>query len=248
MVFSLLNMQEDWRFKESPHVVEGGLRAYAGVPLRFETEFGQHIAFGSLCVASNSPQAALSKPQQRSLARLADWIVSDIIHCARARRQRERRHMLELLTTLDRQCDEGHNMELAIPDMLHRLYPGTDTGVYYTSDGHVQLQGGTDFPVSELEHGLWEDCDHFDYLLKKLNHHDLVASRVIRVVATQCVSQRTPTFLIVGSKDFKQVFDDIDSWFVQMCATILSRYWNGRTLKDALAAKENFLRGITHQV
>jgi hypothetical protein len=40
-------MAEDWRFRESPHVEQGGLRAYAGAPLRFETEFGEVVAFGS---------------------------------------------------------------------------------------------------------------------------------------------------------------------------------------------------------
>ncbi|KAH7383212.1 hypothetical protein BKA66DRAFT_463353 [Pyrenochaeta sp. MPI-SDFR-AT-0127] len=247
-VFSLLNMVDDWRFKESPHVEQGGLRSYAGVPLRFETEFGEHVAFGSLCVASNSPQEQLSTSQQRSLARLADWIVSDIVHSARARRQRERRRMLEILTKVQKLCDEDVNMEEVIPEMLREVYPSTTVAIHQATDGKIDLEGGTIFRTSELEHGLWEDCNYFDYVIKELNHQEMVASRVVRVISTQCVSQRTPTFLVVGSKDFRLVFDDVDSWFVQMFATILCRYWQGQALKEAMAAKETFLRGITHQL
>jgi signal transduction histidine kinase len=33
-----------------------------------------------------------------------------------------------------------------------------------------------------------------------------------------------------------------------MCAASLCRYWQDRALKEALRAKETFLRGITHQL
>jgi signal transduction histidine kinase/ActR/RegA family two-component response regulator len=241
-------MNEDWRFKESPHVAEGGLRAYAGVPLRFDTEFGEHVAFGSLCVASNTPQEDLSVAQQRSLAQLADWVVADIIHSARARRHRERRHMLELTARMQTLCDQGANMEETIIKMLQEVYPSATIGVYRTTTGYIHLEGGTDLETSDLVHGLWEDCDQFDHMIKEFNHQDLIASRIVRVIAAQCSSERTPTFLLVGSKNFGQVFDDVDSGFIQMCATTLCRYWQSRILKEALAAKDTFLRGITHQL
>jgi CheY-like chemotaxis protein len=241
-------MAEDWRFKGSPHVEQGGLRAYAGVPLHFETEFGEHVAFGSLCVASNSPQPALSSAQQRSLARLADWIVSDIVHSARARRQRERRQILELISNLHKLCDTGSNMEEVVVQTLQNFYPNATVGLHEMVDGHILLEGGTDLQISQLQHGLWEDSDHFDHMINDYNHQEMVASKVIRVVATQCASQRTPTFLLVGSKNFRHVFDDVDSGFIHTCATILCRYWQGRALQEALVAKDNFLRGITHQL
>lgn len=241
-------MVEDWRFKESPHVEQGGLRAYAGVPLRFETEYGEHVAFGSLCVASNSVQEPLSMGQQKSLGRLADWIVADIVHSARARRQRDRRRMLDFLAKAQKQCDEDVNMEEAIPEMLSEAYPSTTVGIYKAADGQIILDGGTVLRTSEVEHGLWEDCDYLDYVIEQFNHEEMVAPRVVRAIATQCLSPRIATFLVVGSKDFRLVFDDVDSWFVQMCATILCRYWQGQALKEAMAAKETFLRGITHQL
>lgn len=41
-VYMLTNMLEDWRFSESPHVRLGGLRSYAGVPLRLKSATGEH--------------------------------------------------------------------------------------------------------------------------------------------------------------------------------------------------------------
>ncbi|KAJ4371573.1 hypothetical protein N0V83_004792 [Neocucurbitaria cava] len=247
-IFSLLDMAKDWRFEKSPHVENGGLRAYAGAPLKFETEFGEQVAFGSLCVASNSVQEELSETQQTSLARFADWIVADIIHSAKARRQRERRRMQEVLDQAQKLCDEGVDMTEAIPKILQEYYPDTTVGVHRTVDGQIVLDGGTVFKTVELEHGLWEDTEQCDYIIERHNNQIMVSSRVIRIIAAQCTSQRIPTFLVVGCKDFRRVFDDVDAWFVHMCATILCTYWQSGLLKEALEAKETFLRGITHSL
>ncbi|KAF3037764.1 hypothetical protein E8E12_000431 [Didymella heteroderae] len=247
-VFTLLNMSEDWRFRESPHVEVGGLRAYAGAPLRFETEFGEHVAFGSLCVASNSVQEPLSKEQQRSLARLADWIVADIIHAHRAQRQRERRQMLDRLQQLTKLLDQDVNLEEAVKDMLHEVYPGSLVKVMQAQDNVLDLGDGTKMLTADIEHGLWEDSDYFEYLIENLNHQEPIAHRSIRTVTSQCASQRIRTYLVVGTRDFRDVYDDVDAWFVEMCAASLCRYWQDRELKEALRAKETFLRGITHQL
>lgn len=241
-------MSEDWRFRESPHVDIGGLRAYAGAPLRFDTEFGEHVAFGSLCVASNSAQDPLSKEQQASLARLADWIVSDIIQAHKARRQRERREMLDRLTRLQKLLETDRNMEEVVQEMLTEMYPGSLVKILITRDDTLHLEQGTSVLTEHIEHGLWEDSEYFDYMIENLNHHDPVAHKPIRIVTSQCASQRTPTFLVVGTRDFRDVYDDIDAWFIQMCATTLCRYWQNQVLKEALQAKEKFLRGITHQL
>ncbi|KAF2690448.1 hypothetical protein K458DRAFT_399757 [Lentithecium fluviatile CBS 122367] len=235
-IFSLLNMVEDWRFRESPHVRHGGLRAYAGVPLRFETEFGEHVAFGSLCVASNSEQHPLSQSQQIALARLADWIVADIVHSARVRRQRERRWMQELLSQAQKQCDRHEDFEEAVIETLHQVYPTSTISIQQLHNRQVSFEGRIDIPIEEFDHGLWEDVNYFDYLIENLNHQDLIAPRVVRVVGAECEDARIPTFLVVGSKDFRRVFDDVDSW------------WHNQALREALTAKENFLRGITHQL
>jgi signal transduction histidine kinase/CheY-like chemotaxis protein len=240
-------LANDWRFEKSPHVDQGGLRAYAGVPLKFETEFGEHVAFGSLCVASNSAEALLSKSEQQSLVRLADWVVTDIVHSARIRRQQERRRMMELISSAQQQCDNHVNMEETIPELLREVYSGTTVSLHHTRDGQVTL-GATTFRTAELQLGLWEDTQYFDYIIEKANHLDVKTSRAVRAIAAQCTNQRTPTFLVVASNDFRMVFDDVDSWFVHMCANILCRFWQARALREALTAKETFLRGITHQL
>ncbi|KAJ4381764.1 hypothetical protein N0V86_003129 [Didymella sp. IMI 355093] len=247
-IFTLLNMSEDWRFRESPHVEVGGLRSYAGAPLRFQTEFGEHVAFGSLCVASNEVQESLSKEQQRSLARLADWIVADIVHAHRSRRQRERRQMSDRLAQLMKLLEKDVDLEEAVKDMLHEVYPGSLVKIMQTQDGILNLGDGTNVLTADVEDGLWEDSDYFEYLIENLNHQEPVAHRSIRIVTCQCASQRIPTYLIVGTRDFRNVYDDVDAWFVQMCAVSLCRYWQDRALKEALRAKETFLRGITHQL
>ncbi|PSN73363.1 hypothetical protein BS50DRAFT_582905 [Corynespora cassiicola Philippines] len=247
-IFAMQNMLEDWRFRESPHVQYGGLRAYAGAPLRFETEFGDHVAFGSLCVASNAEQEQLSEEQQTSLAQLADWIVADIIQSARIRRQRDRRRLLELLGKAQESCDQDQNAEEFILEMLQDVYPSTTVNIQRSTERQISFGDQTQFPTSDLEHGLWEDGDYFDYMIEHQNHLDLVAPRVIRAIVAPCASQHEPTFLCVGSNDFRRVYDDVDSWFVHVCGTILCRYWQGLALKEALTAKSNFLRGITHQL
>ena len=151
-------MADDWRFQESPHVEQGGLRAYAGVALRFDTEFGEHTAFGSLCVASNNKQEPLSKSQQMSLVRLADWIVADIIHSARARRQRERRRMQELLSNAQKRCDQDSDFEETVIEALHEVYPDAMINIQMSRNRQIVFEGRTAISASELEHGLWEDA------------------------------------------------------------------------------------------
>lgn len=222
--------------------------AYAGVPLRFETEFGQHVAFGSLCVASNSEQPPLTKAQQMSLARLADWVVADIVHSARSRRQRERRRMMELLAIAQKQIDTADDFEKIVCDMLREVYPGAEIGIHTSIDEQLVFEGGTEVAANVIEHGLWEDGEYFDYLIEQFNHLDPVAPRVVRIVAAQCASQSIPTYLVIGSKDFRVVFDDVDSSFVHMAAQMICRGWQNLALREAVNAKNNFLRGITHQL
>jgi hypothetical protein len=147
--------------------------------------------------------------------------------------------MLELLSQAQQHCDDHVNMEEAIPRMLQDVYPNTEVSINLITDGQATLNGGTSFRTCELEQGLWEDtaCEwqymsfsttytdlapalfvDFDYAIENLNHSDMTAPRAVRVIAAQCTSQRAAMFLVVASNDLKMVFDDIDSWFVHMCA------------------------------
>ena len=55
-----------------------------------------------------------------SLVRLADWIVADIVHSARARRQRERRRMMELLDVAQKQIDGVDKFEVVVLDLVKK--------------------------------------------------------------------------------------------------------------------------------
>lgn len=155
--------------------------------------------------------------------------------------------MLDRLSELQKLLDTDCNLEVEVVSMLSEVYPGSLVKILRTKDDALQL-GGTSVPLNDIEHGLWEDSDHFNHLIETLNHLNPVAHRPVRMVTSQCASQQIPTFLVAATNDFRNVFDDIDAWFVQMCSVALCRYWQNLALKEALRAKESFLRGITHQL
>ncbi|KAH7143443.1 histidine kinase HHK3 [Dactylonectria macrodidyma] len=246
-VFLLPDMMEDWRFQNSPYVESGGLKAYAGAPLRLQDGSGGCVALGSLCVASSTKQDPLTKSQQHTLAHLADWIVSDIVQCARARRQRERRRMAELITKARAEMDEAGNEE-PIFRMLKAIYPKASITLVSCKAARLEVEGRDPILMSDIEHGLWEDSEYLDHLITKCNHQDLPSNRVVRVLAATCESIAGLSMLAVASKDFRLVFDDIDSWFIQTCADMVSQMWHKQLLAEATRAKDKFLRGISHQL
>jgi hypothetical protein len=71
-------------------------------PIRFQDEYGECVRLDSLWVASSTSKKTLTKAQQHTLVRLADWVVSDVVQYTRARRQRKRRRMIELITAVQR--------------------------------------------------------------------------------------------------------------------------------------------------
>ncbi|RGP61393.1 hypothetical protein FLONG3_10549 [Fusarium longipes] len=245
-VFLLPNMLEDWRFRESPYVEHGGLVAYAGVPLRIQHESGESVGLGSLCVASATSQPPLTKQQQLALARLGDWIVADIVQCARARRQRERHRLRELIATLQSEAD-GDDIQEPILQILRQAYPdefvtlqSTDADAY---DMNVPYPATTD-----LKHGLWEDDEYIEDFIATSNCNEPPKDRVVRYISARCESKLGPSVLVVATKDFRRIFDDIDSGFVQACATLLTQRWQKRLLSEVMRAKEKFLRGVSHQL
>lgn len=246
-VFLLPNMLEDWRFMDSPYVESGGLRAYAGAPLRLQNESGQTACLGSICVASPTPQAPLARAQQTALARLADWVVSDLVHLTRARRQRVRRRMVDLLATAQVETADAHSEE-PIVRILEEIYPDAVIRLQSSKAGHIEAEGRDPVPLAALSNGLWEDVDHIDKFIAENNHLAPPTDRVVRVIAAQCENVSGQLFLTVGTKDFRLVFDDIDAWFVQRCAGIISEMWHKRLLAEVMLAKEKFLRGFSHQL
>ncbi|KAM0341704.1 hypothetical protein ACHAPU_009952 [Fusarium lateritium] len=240
-VFLLPNMIEDWRFRDSPWVEFGGLTAYAGVPLRMQHESGESVGLGTLCVASATPQAPLSKLQQQALARLADWIVADIVQCARARRQRERHRFAELIATLQQEPEDDDDVLEPILQTLRQAYP--DDSISLQSVGIEQINTG-----ASDSNRLWEDDEYIEDFIANSNHSEPPKDRVVRFISAQCETKLGPSVLVVATKDFRRIFDDVDSWFLHTCAALLTQRWQKRLLGEVMRAKEKFLRGVSHQL
>jgi signal transduction histidine kinase/CheY-like chemotaxis protein len=240
-------MMEDWRFRESPYVELGGLVAYAGAPLRLQNESGDCVGLGSLCVASSSSKEPLTKPQQNTLARMADWVVSDIIQCTRARRQRERYRMSGLVSTVQKEAGDAIS-EDSVLEILRATYPEAEISLKTSNAANIEVEGRDPIPQSDLLDGVWEDIDYIDDFVTNSNHQELPSTRVVRVMAVRCESISGSSLLVVASKDFRLVFDDIDFGFVQTCANILSHAWQKRLLGEVMRTKEKFLRGVCHQL
>ncbi|KAG8161821.1 hypothetical protein KVR01_008808 [Diaporthe batatas] len=246
-VFLLPDMRRDWRFEKSPYVEYGGLLAYAGAPLRLQNEDGDAVCLGSICVASTTPREPLTRAQQTTIARLADWIVSDIVQLTRARRQRERRRMVDMLAAAQEETDDAVSEE-PITRMLQTAYPGAVISLQTCKAGHVEFKGRDPVSLSEFSSHVWEDAEYIDDFIAQSNHRELPTDRVVRAIAAPCESVSGHSYLVVGSKDFQQIFDDIDAWFVQTCAVIISQMWHKRLLGEVMVAKEKFLRGFSHQL
>jgi signal transduction histidine kinase/CheY-like chemotaxis protein len=244
-VFLLPNMLEDWRFRESPYVEHGGLIAYAGVPLRIQHESGESVGLGSLCVASATSQPPLSKNQQLALARLGDWIVADIVQCARARRLRERHRLTDLITTLLKE-PEGHHVQEPILRILRQAYP--DESVTLQIAGTDSYDTNVPYSAADPKRGLWEDDEYIDNFIATSNCNDPPNDRVVRFISARCESKLGQSVLVVATKDIRRIFDDVDSGFVQACATILTQRWQKRILSEVMRAKEKFIRGVSHQL
>ncbi|KAF4978850.1 hypothetical protein FZEAL_4832 [Fusarium zealandicum] len=246
-VFLLPNMMEDWRFQKSPYVEQGGLTAYAGVPLRVQNETGECVGLGSLCVASRTSQPPLAKPQQQTLARLADWVVADIIQCARARRQRERHRMSELIAEAQRDTKDAESEEPVLR-IMRIAYPEAVINLQSSKADRIETEGRRPIPSSDIDNGLWEDTAYIDDFITNSNQRDPPSDRVVRFISAQCESMLGPSLLVVATKDFRLIFDDVDAWFVQTCAGMLSQRWQKRLLSEVMSTKEKFLRGVSHQL
>ncbi|KAL7892198.1 histidine kinase HHK3 [Trichoderma sp. SZMC 28014] len=246
-IFQLPNMMEDWRFRDCPYAKAAGIHAYAGAPIRLQIEAGERVNVGSVTVSSTTAREPLTKLQQQTLARLADWVAADIVQSARARRQRERRRISELLSAAQSEADNT-GVEEPVLRILRTIYPEATITVQSCKDAHIEIENHDPVPLSELEDGLWEDTIYLEDFIQTSNQKPFPSDKVLRAIAAPCETLSGSSLLVVASKDFRMVFDDVDSWFVQSCATMLSQIWHKRLLREAMKAKEKFLRGFSHQL
>ncbi|OAQ96167.1 hypothetical protein LLEC1_02108 [Akanthomyces lecanii] len=246
-VFLLPNLQEDWRFRDCPYVEQGGLLAYAGIPLRMQHESGECIGLGSLCVASKTPQPSLSQQQQQTLTRLADWVVADIVQCTRARRQRERSRLADLIASVENSYEDKDSHE-SVLRILRTAYPSEVIRIQPSDEDRCDVNGPDTVLPPGLKNGLWEDTAYVDEFITTSNHNPTPTDRVVRLMSSQCDTELGHSLLVVGTKDFRRIFDDVDAWFIQTCANLITQIWQRCLLTEAIRAKENFLRGISHQL
>ena len=240
-------MQEDWRFKESPHVAIGGLRSYAGTQLRFRTDAGEDLALGSLCIASNAAHEPLVGAKKDALVHFAAMFSDDLINGARISRHRARQHMSGVIAEMQAR-GAAADMEDHIVDAVRRLYPSATITIQTPDSEVIHVRGRHPVAYHDITDGLWEDTEYLDTLIAERNHEKLAAEQTIRAIVGKCEQTPNSRYLVVDSIDVHLVFDDIDAWFIERCAFILSTVLQKRVLDHALRARETFLRSITHQL
>ncbi|ROV93569.1 hypothetical protein VMCG_08056 [Cytospora schulzeri] len=246
-VFMLPNMASDWRFKQMPCVAaDGGLRSYAGAQLRCKAPTGEVFALGSLCVASRTEHPPLTASQQNALTRFADLLSADIINHSRDKRRRQRHYMDQLLA--ERRTDDPENSETHILDLIRTVYPKASVSIHESSDGTLPLPNHDPINILDITEGLWEDSEFIDELIKTRNNNRLETTRTVRAIVFPCQTYPVVKYLIVASNQVQLVFDDVDAVFVDKCAVSLTKIIQEGSLRDALKAKDQFLRGVTHQL
>lgn len=242
----LPDMASDWRFKQMPCVAQEGLRSYAGAQLRCKAPTGEVYALGSICVASGEEHPPLTPAQQSALVRIADVLSADIINHSRDKRRRQRHFMDQLLA--ERRTDDPENNEDHILDLIRIVYPNASITIHESSDGTLPLPNHTPINICDVTEGLWEDSELIDELIVNRNNHRLQTSHTVRAIVFPCQTYPVVKYLIVASKEVQLVFDDVDAVFVDKCAVTLTKIIQESSLRDALKAKDQFLRGVTHQL
>jgi signal transduction histidine kinase/CheY-like chemotaxis protein len=145
---------------------------------------------------------------------------------------------------------KGHDQGSTEPvmEILKSVYVDAIVRLHPSRTARVEFDGGYSISVGDLEEGLWEDAEYLDSLIETSNHLELPRSRPVRILACSCESLSGPSLLVVASNDFHIVFDDVDLWFIQGCAELISQIWHTRLLEEAMKAKEKFLRAFSHQL
>ncbi|ETS74470.1 hypothetical protein PFICI_14336 [Pestalotiopsis fici W106-1] len=243
-VFMINDMSKDWRFKESPHVEIGGLKSYAGTQLRLLADDGEEVSLGSLCVASDFPQPPLSQAQRDLIVRFAELISTAIASHTRARRQKDRETMAELISTLEKEVELDYEKNAL--KLVKQAYPSAQVTLQASDDGTLAIDGRSPLSFSDVYEGLWEDTNFIEQTINTSNHAELRSGQTVRAIVARCGSSNK--YLVVASTDIHFVFDDFDAWYVTKAASIIADTLQRQLLQQALEARETFLRGMTHQL
>lgn len=155
--------------------------------------------------------------------------------------------MVELLAAVQEETDSSVSEE-PVMQALRTVYPDAVISLQTSREGHIVVEGRDPIGLSELSDGLWEDTNYIDEFIRLSNHLELPTDRVVRIIAAPCESVSGTSLLTVGTKNFRQVFDDVDAWFLQTCSSFVSQMWHKRLFREVMVAKEKFLRSFSHQL
>lgn len=245
-------MASDWRFCGSPPAVNASIRSYAGTQLRYHICDGpnaEDIVLGSLCLASTKPGCSLDAKQELIFMQLADMFVTDIISHSTLERRRVQQHMSEVVTTAA-DLPTNRDLQSHVLAAIRKLYPfASVVDIRHIHDGAFKAHADElPIPLSQVVKGLWEDTEYIDTQIESHNNRKLDATHVVRAIVADIWPRGRSGVLLVGSSVIQHVFDDIDSWFIGQCAHLLSRALQEASLQEAIVVKDDFLRGITHQL
>jgi signal transduction histidine kinase/CheY-like chemotaxis protein len=241
-------MSVDPRFRESPPVSKGGLKMYAGTQLRCQADDGEVIALGSLCVASSTLGPGLTQTQLTTLVTFADMLTQDIISASRRKRAKQQEQN-DLLLRLAASSGSSDQAEQIVMDILRKVFPEAQIGL--TSIGahgaRIYDHGPLVVPPKD-QSAIWEDDEYINKSIRTNNHERLKASQPIRAIIAKLPERPLATALVVATNDITYIFDDIDIRFTTSCANLLTSIRQEKALQIALRARDQFMRGITHQL
>lgn len=237
-------MKADWRFQASPQA-KNGLRSYAGTQIRMPLHNGQEVSLGTLCVASITAQPALDEDQKALLVRLADVIMGEIISTKRLNRLQERQSMSERLNQFRLKAHTEYVEAEVMAELVSR-YPNCLPSIVNIHKDNLELICGQRIPWASIQDGLWEDTDFIKSCIESGQFQEGVKSRNVRAAAAR-LSPDGPAVILATSK-LSCVFDDLDVWYIDQCAQLINTSAQARSLREALDAKNTFLRSVTHEL
>ncbi|KAF3929841.1 hypothetical protein ABW19_dt0200715 [Dactylella cylindrospora] len=248
-VFMVKDMQEDWRFISSPHV-EAGLKFYAGTQLRYKVpSMDAEIAFGSLCVANFSSTDPLTARQQSALIKFADIIVHTIIERNRGMRLAERERLTSVLAQLTKIAG-ACTIQQTVLSALNETYPFATSSCQIQPDALISLSNRASVPYNDFRDHMWEDNNVVKNWISNHNHTPYIpdeSDTAVRAIAVR--GKFVPTaYLVVETTDMKQIFDEVDTWFVKACANLICNTMQEDMLRRTTEAKSRFLRGVSHEL
>lgn len=248
-IVSIPDMSKDWRFANSPSAKNLGLRSYAGTQLVCRVDEEHEVAFGSLCVASNTAEQTLDAAQQQFLAHFAQMLTEDIVNASRRRRAQQQQLHDRLLrdATATPLLDQSQSTVLAL---LKQAFPDAQIAVMGLEYSQFRLHNDAEpVPLSGSCCIIYEDDAAIDDFIQHHNHeHVKKATRPVRAIIGTFSNENDRQVLAVMTNDMTHIFDDIDLRFVASCTALLNQIAREKALQDAIRTREDFMRGITHQL